>query len=231
MYDHIKVEYPLQSLPQDLIDLWQGDIVFQTKDTPDQYMSLYKIDGDGRLWYEERETEWVEPVDPDGESIMDSLGHMKTISTSWKGVNFHGTINFYEGYNHKEYKFEFNSGESKEWQRYEMGWIEYQALFKDGQMISIDLVRDDKPVKLTDEELEAKRIEWAKQREEIQNNCRENRKKYPTGEQKLIDSIYKMAEDAVDLMNEKVISNHFAKGIIEQIDEYRQKYDRFYTNE
>jgi hypothetical protein len=147
---------------------------------------------------------------------MARMGHMKTISRTWKQINFHGTINFYEGYNHKEDKFEFNRGESKEWQRYEMGWIEYCALFKDGQMISIDLVRDDKPIKLTDEELEEKRVEWAKQRDEIQNNCRENRKKHPTEEQKLIDSIYKIAQDPL---------------IISQINEYREKYDRFYTNE
>lgn len=233
MFDYIKCEYPLPALPQDLLDQWKDDIVFQTKDTPDQGMSLYKIDADGRLWYEECEKEWVESETPDAESFMARMGHMKTISRTWKQINFHGTINFYEGYDHKEDKFEFNSGENKEWQRYEMGWLEYCALFKDGQMISIDLVRDDKPVKLTDEELEAKRVVWAKQRDEIQENCRKTRRELPTGEQKLIDSIYKMAEDVIDLMNEKVISNHFhfAKGIIEQINEYRQKYDRFYTND
>ena len=215
MFDYLKCEYPLQALPQDLLDKWKDDIVFQTKDTPDQYMSLYKIDADGKLWHEECEREWIEPVNPDGESFMDRIGHMKTISRTWIRVNFHGTINFYEGYDHKEYKFEYNRGESKEWQRYEMGWIEYCALFKDGQMISIDQIRDDKPVKLTNEELEAKRAEWAKQREEIQNNCRQNRKKYPTAEQKLIDSIYKSSVEANKLKILEV--EYLGKDIIKQI--------------
>jgi len=216
LFDYIKCEYPLQNLHQDILDQWKDNIVFQTKDTPDQYMSLYKIDADGKLWHEKCEIEWVEPVNPDGESIMDRIGHMNPISSTWVKVDFNGTINFYEGYDHKEYKFEFNSDESKEWQRYEMGWIEYCALFKDGQMISIDLVKDEKPVKLTDEDLEAKRIVWEKQRDEIQENCRKTRKKFPTTEQKLIDSIYKIAENTL---------------IISKIDEYRYKYDRFYTND
>jgi hypothetical protein len=216
MYDSIKIEYPLDNLPQNLIDSWQGDITFQTKDTPDQYMSLYKIDEGGKLWHQERETEWVKSETPDAELFADRIGHMNIISKTWKQIDFHGAINFYDSYNHEEYKYEFNSGESKEWQRYELGWIEYCALFKDGQMISINLVKDEKPVKLTDEQLEEKRIKWVKQREEIQENCRRNRKNSPTAEQKLIDSIYESTQEPV---------------VIIKIDEYRKKYDKFYTND
>ena len=227
MFDYIKVEYPLKSLPQDLIDLWHGDIIFQTKDTPDQYMSLYKIDKDGKLWYEECEKEWVESKTPDAESFMARMGHMKTISRTWKPINFHGSINFYEGYNHEEYKFEYNSGENKEWQRYEMGWIEYCALFKDGQMISIDLIRDDKPVKLLDEELEAKRIVWAKQRAEIQQKGRENRIKHPTAEQKLIDNINREIDLTKSMMDESDLTAAL-NNISILIKNYRKTTDIWY---
>lgn len=227
MFDHIKVEYPLQSLPQDLIDLWQGDIIFQTKDTPDQYMSLYKIDEDGKLWYEECEKEWVESKTPDSDSFMARLGHMNILSRTWKQIDFNGTINFYDGYNHKDYKFEFDSGENKEWQRYEMGWIEYCALFKDGQMISINLVRDDKPVKLIDEELEAKRIVWAKQRDEIQKRGRENRIKHPSTEQKLIDNINREVDLTKSMMDESDLTAAL-NNISILIKNYRKTVDIWY---
>lgn len=47
LYDELRVEYPLP-------DGWdpQGRL-FQTKDTPDQYLSLYVLTADGRLRHEE----------------------------------------------------------------------------------------------------------------------------------------------------------------------------------
>lgn len=51
MFDDIKCDYPLP---------WpeaQGGW-FQTKDTPEQYLAKYKIDGDGQLWLQ-KAREWV----------------------------------------------------------------------------------------------------------------------------------------------------------------------------
>jgi hypothetical protein len=229
MFDSIIVEYPLQSLPQRLIDQWNGEVVFQTKDTPDQYMSLYKIDADGKLWYEERETEWVDPVDPESEVFSERIGHLKTISTTWKQIYFHGAISFYESYNHKNYKSEYSMSDNKEWQRYESGWVEYKALFKDGQMIAIDLVKDEKPQELTDEELEAKREKWAAQRAEMKAVFSKTRREHPTPEQKLIDQIYNATTEAAKFeLHER---EWHLKEILRLIKEYREKTDIWHTED
>jgi len=229
MFDSIIVEYPLVGLPQDLITRWgsEKEIVFQTKDTPDQYMSLYKIDADGKLWYEERETEWVDPENPDGESIMDRIGHLKTISTTWKQVDFNGAIRFYESYNHQNYKQEYNTGESKEWQRYESGWVDYKALLKDGQLISIDLVKDERPQELTEEELKVKREGWDAQRAEMKANFAKSRKEHPSPEQKLIDQIYNTTVKFENFELYEVL----VEDILSQIKAYREKTDIWYTYE
>lgn len=229
MFDYIKCEYPLHSLPQRLVDQWEGDVTFQTKDTPDQYMSLYKIDADGKLWYEERETEWVDAVDPESESFSDRIGHLKTISTSWKQIDFHGAISFYESYNHENYKSEYNAGDGKEWQRYESGWVEYKALFKDGQMIAIDLTKAEEPQELTDEELKAKREKWDAQRAEMKAVFAKSRKEYPSPEQKLIDQIYNATTEAVKFeLHER---EWHAIAILRLIKEYREKVDIWHTDE
>jgi hypothetical protein len=229
LFDSILVEYPLVGLPQDLITRWgsEKEIVFQTKYTPDQYMSLYKIDADGKLWYEERETEWVDPENPDGESIMDRIGHLKTISTTWKQVDFNGAIRFYESYTHQNYKQEYNTGESKEWQRYESGWVDYKALLKDGQLISIDLVKDEKPQELTEEELKVKRERWDAQRAEMKANFAKSRKEHPTPEQKLIDRIYNATVEAA----KHELHEALVEYILSQIKAYREKTDIWYTYE
>jgi hypothetical protein len=190
-------------------------------------MSLYKIDADGKLWYEERETEWVDPENPDGESIMDRIGHLKTISTTWKQVDFNGAIRFYESYNHQNYKQEYNTGESKEWQRYESGWVDYKALLKDGQLISIDLVKDEKPLELTEEELKVKRERWDAQRAEMKANFAKSRKEHPTPEQKLIDRIYNATVEAA----KHELHEALVEYILSQIKAYREKTDIWYTYE
>ena len=226
MFDYIKCEYPLQSLPQRLVDQWAGDITFQTKDTPNQYMSLYKIDADGKLWYEERETEWVEPTDLESESFIDRIGHQKTISTTWKQINFSGAINFYESYNHENYKSDYNGGDGREWQRYESGWIEYKALFKNDQLITIDLTKDEKPQELTDEELKAKREKWDAQRAEMKAVFAKSRKEHPSPEHKLIDKIYDITAEAEKFELQE--REWHVKEILRLIKEYREKIDIWY---
>ncbi len=59
MFDYIKVGTTLPELPQAVIDSWKEEgSAFQTKDTPDQSMSTYKIDGAGQLWVERIEGHW-----------------------------------------------------------------------------------------------------------------------------------------------------------------------------
>lgn len=227
MYDYIKVEYPLNNLPQQLVDLWKGDVTFQTKDTPDQYMSLYKIDADGQLWYEKRKTEWVDPVNPESESISERLGHINTVSKTWNQIDFTGDITFYDSYKHKNYKLEYNTDTWENWQRYESGWVEYTALFKDGQMIDINLVQHDEPRELTDEELEAKRKKWAALRAISKAQVTKIRKENPSPAQKLIDQIYNTTTEAIKYE----LYEQGAESILSQIKDYREKVDIWYTDE
>lgn len=169
LFDYLKCEYQLLDLPQEIIDKWAGseNIAFQTKDTPNQYLCLYKIDRNGILWEEVREREWVESKTPNAESLFDRMGHMKTISQTWVKSNFNGSINFYESYDHPNFKERYDDPDNKEWQRYEIGWIEYQALFVDGQLIHLVLAENTKPIELTDKELYNKREKWAQSRNNI----------------------------------------------------------------
>ena len=65
------------------------DQVYQTKDTPDQFLTTYEIRGD-ELWKEHVEYDWVENVD----DIFG--GHLKRISSEWKfESDFDGAIRFY----------------------------------------------------------------------------------------------------------------------------------------
>ena len=70
-------------------------------------------------------------------------------------------------YRINKYKQEYNQSDSEEWQRYELGWIEYKALFHNGSLISIDLAKNEKPIELNDEELYNKRERIAELRKKF----------------------------------------------------------------
>ena len=94
---------------------------YQSKDTPEQALDNYKIEQDttsGKwyLWYEEYDAEWV-----DGEGLFG--GNIRQSNHRWiRCDDFDGLIRFYY----------YRTEEDQE---------EYQALFMDGQMLKIKLVR------------------------------------------------------------------------------------------
>ena len=95
-----------------------GGTQYQTKDTPDQFMSNYEIRGD-ELWYRKVESEWIENED----TLFG--GYLEEVSAEWLFLkDFDGSIVFYT-----------SDKESKE-------WIEYKALFMDGRMIKIVKVEE-----------------------------------------------------------------------------------------
>jgi len=101
---------------------YRGD-EYQSKDTPAQLLDNYKIDldqdsGHWYLWYEEYDAEWV-----DGEGIFG--GGLKKSNQHWKICDsFDGLVRFYrEDDERGGYKAD--------------AWIEYKALFMNGQMIKI----------------------------------------------------------------------------------------------
>ena len=230
LFDSIIVEYPLAGLPQDLITCWgsEKEIVFQTKDTPNQYMSLYKIDADGKLWYEERDTEWVDPVDPESKVFSECIGHMKTISKAWKQLDFSGVIRFYEHYSHPEHRAEGLSFDDNTFLRFEYGWIEYTSLFQNGKLIGdITLIEHKEPKKLSDEEFEERITQNKKRREENEIQQRKHRKKYPTAEQRLIDNIDRECQLTETVMDEFDLDRALSNIEI-LIKEYRTKHDTWY---
>lgn len=129
MFDDIICKYPLPIEGA-------NDLRYQTKDTPDQYLRLFKIEKDGTLWVEEYDTEdqskagkWraenpgKEP--PDNFSWLDkALGCMARVNKRWKQVlDFTGEICFYTSLppDHS-------------------GWIEWSAYFEDGKVVRLNLI-------------------------------------------------------------------------------------------
>lgn len=228
LFDYIKCEYLLPDLPQIVIDNWKGadQIAFQTKDTPNQCMCPYKIDADGQLWRQDRTTQWVEPKDPNSESIFDRLGHSETLSTWWEKEQFTGDISFYDSYHHAEYPTYEPLGSDK-WKRFADGWIEYAAVFLRGQLVGdIAVTLNESPKKLTDEEFEQQLKEYEEARKGWDDRAKKNRKEHPTSEQKLIDDIYNyVSAFASSVQGGK---NYLVEEIMGKIDCYRETHDKYY---
>ena len=235
MFDNITVGTTLPELPEAIVAHWGGkasDIVFQTKDTPNQSLSYYKIDRAGVLWVKKVEGRWEEgeevAEDASFSEKMAAMGHFVVEHEWWEETNFTGAINFYEGYSHPDYKSPEADYDSDEWKRFESGWVEYCALFSGGMLVGdIQLTKHTPPKKYTEEEYAAKQEEWAIAREEWDKRFKENRKKYPSAEQTLIDNIEREAKLASAIIDEQDLSNALSNIRI-LIREYRQKHDRWY---
>ena len=235
MFDNITVGTTLPELPEAIVAHWGGkasDIVFQTKDTPNQSLSYYKIDRAGVLWVKKVEGRWEEgeevAEDASFSEKMAAMGHFVVEHEWWEETNFTGAINFYEGYSHPDYKSPEADYDSDEWKRFESGWVEYCALFSGGMLVGdIQLTKHTPPKKYTEEEYAAKQEEWAIAREEWDKRFKESRKKYPSAEQTLIDNIEREAKLASAIIDEQDLSNALSNIRI-LIREYRQKHDRWY---
>lgn len=236
MYDYIRVGTTLPELPDAVISHWGdkvSDIAFQTKDTPNQAMSTYRIDGTGQLWFKKVEGHWEKgrevAEDAPFSEKMAAMGHFVVDAEWYEKECFSGNILFYESYNHPEYhELDDHAGDSDEWMRFVRGWIEYSALFKDGKLVGdIELVKHEEPQKLTDEELAESKAKVVAQRKEMQEQFKKNRKKYPTPEQKLIDNIEREAKLTTAMFDEEDLSNALSN-IKFLIKEYREKHDKWY---
>lgn len=102
---------------------------YQTKDTPAQLLDNYKIeqnleDGHWYLWYEEYESEWIEEED------RFFGGYLNRSNERWELCDdFDGLIRFYR-------EDESRGGYKQD------AWIEYRALFMNGQMIKITKIEE-----------------------------------------------------------------------------------------
>lgn len=208
MFDYIKCEMPLHSVPAGLIETWGSvdAIYFQTKDTDSQSMDLYIINDKGQLYHRIQELEWVST--PEDDSIL--KGHTEVVSETLDECSFTGDISFYDSYKHPEYESSFG-GPS----RFQYGWIEYRAIFVKGKLHGdIELIKDEPPIKFTDDEVNESAIRYEEKRKEFNRYCIKNRRDYPSPHEKLIDTIYKLANDNTEITS--------------LIDEYRKLHDRYY---
>jgi len=105
---------------------YQGE-VYQTKDTPLQTLDKYKIEHDQDsghiyLWHEEYDSEWIE----DNDGFLG--GYLRQFNERWVHCHdFDGAIRFYR--------------EDKENGGYKADrWIEYKALFMNGQLLKIEKI-------------------------------------------------------------------------------------------
>lgn len=87
---------------------------WQTKDTPAQFCDEYEIREDGTLWHHAYDIEDA----PEG-----SFGFNCT-NRRWELCPHSGPLQFYD------------------FKKNEKGWVEYCAVFKDGQMKHLELITD-----------------------------------------------------------------------------------------
>ncbi len=86
MYDYLKVQMPLPDSP--------GDVIFQTKDTDDQYLVHYTLREDGRL-FRQNITGYEDKSDPNAKGFMRLAGAVTPIIDGEIQVPFHGYIRFH----------------------------------------------------------------------------------------------------------------------------------------
>lgn len=122
MFDLIRCE---ATLPETAVAPDAGRL-FQTKDTPDQYMTVYTITADGRLTWRPYEMEAVPreerpyPDAPD-DDFRSLCGSIRRVEQPPEDIPYHGDICFY------------GSGHTG-------AWWEYNARFTEGRLARIDLV-------------------------------------------------------------------------------------------
>lgn len=216
MFDFIMCEYPIVT-HKALIKACAGfPVQYQTKDTPDQSMTHYKIDSSGVLWKNYIESEWTA-------DITNFLGgYSKTISEEWRKDSFSGEINFYESIPHPD-RHSVKHGSTDYWFRYGAGWIEFKAIFLEGYLVgNIECVTNTDPVRRSDEEVERITAIREENRQKNHESSRKNRKERPTPEQSLIDSLYDRALTA------EAEGIEYANIAVKYIEEYREKHDKFY---
>lgn len=115
MFDCVRCRY---SLPLGGVQ----DLVYQTKDTPAQFMELYEIREDGSLWHEAYDME--DRSDPQAApgSLHAFMGCMTPVRQRWEPMSdFTGEVRFYTSRNDDE-------------------WIEFSAYFVQGHLRQLETI-------------------------------------------------------------------------------------------
>jgi len=228
LFDYIHCEYELPSCPQALIDRWGktvGDIAFQTKDTPNQAMTSYTITADGYLLANCKEYQWIdtpENVKEDATPLeaLFNRGYSK-VTREWTEQchHFNGAVEFYDSYAHADKK----TSDDYQHGKFADGWVEYKALFQNGKCIQISQGEHTLPIKYTQQQIDDRQAERDAAAEERRAQYHASRHKNPNPEQRIIDSI----ELLIPAPSPQRCGAY--NQIQDLINEYRKKYDRWYT--
>lgn len=114
MFDEVTCRFPLPAPGCE-------GLVFQTKDTPSQFLERYEIREDGTLWRQAYDT--VDRSDPNAQGILRLAGIMARTNERWEREYLSGSMYFYT-----------SAGEE---------WFEFLALFMEGVLQEVRRVEED----------------------------------------------------------------------------------------
>jgi len=219
LFDYISID-PAFTLPDLPDEINQKGHYFQTKCTPSQAMRSFYVDASGFLYEKVDTYEYYEnPDSPIG--ISSQLVSSKDVLRD----DFTGSVVFYDAYGFPETEYRG----LKFQQKYIQGWIEYRAKFVDGKLYGdIILIEDEKPYIRSDEEVE-QIVKAAEERtKKFREEAVERRKKYPSHEQKALDTIYTLTDANKFAIPDIEDYSKALSEIRKTIEQYREEFDRFY---
>lgn len=135
MFDEIRCKFPLPLLGA-------NGLVYQTKDTPEQFMDQYEIREDGTLWHEDYGIEdhsaagnWKRehPGEEAPKELDGFFGCMSRVNKRFVPSGFTGEIQFYA-------MFSLNADGSMKNAFSREGWVEWTATFVNGKTNEIHLL-------------------------------------------------------------------------------------------
>ncbi len=191
---------------------------FQTKCTPSQCMTTYKITEDGSLFVKKAKHKWIE---------NDSLvgGYMQEIDVDWVFCDHYtGEIVFYDYYVHSDYTTDTSD-------EFVIGCIEYTAVIIDSKVTKLVCTKNVAPVHLSKEEVEARRKKSEIAIAENRRKMVQYRKDNPSAIQKFADDIDNLIKNKPAIYDQSDLVNILNK-IEERVLEWRKTNDPWHeTNQ
>jgi hypothetical protein len=212
MFDYVICEMPLQNYPEGY-ELRS----FQSKETPSQGMSTYKISEDGFLFVKRVSREWKECLEsPTGFSEIET-------DLSWDLCSYYtGSFEFYDYRRHPNYDYDYPH-------YYEAGLFLYKAIVKSGKVEMILPIEIKLPRELSEEEIDVKEAEAQKAREKMKKEMILLRKNAPTKTQRMVDSIDNLIQNKPAIYDRSDLIS-ILNNISAIISEWRKENDPFYEN-
>jgi len=215
MFDNLICEMELPEFPSECLER-----SFQTKSTPNQSMSTYKITANGDVLEKHSKYEYIEPA-RNMDSWLDAIGAYEEVDFDWRPCHFTADIEFYEYWKHPNY-------DPDDAMYFETGFIRYSAFIDEGKCTSIKVVEKHLPVEYTYEEVQAKCITAEKQREEFRKSMHERRMNRPSTTEELVDDIDNLIKNKPAIFDRSDLISTLNK-ITGRIEEWREKHDFWYN--